>query len=182
MSNPMESAVLYTEHAPLSAGTPFASVWSYEGRPRELRQPAVVRKADGSQEYWLERTDPLLNTMLPGTHVSLVVNYGDLWASGWSLASSDLLPRACLVGPMTRARFLRLGRSVCAMGAVIPPTFTQSAFGVSAVELVDHIVPLAELWPVAEVDRLFVSDSKSLIAHRVSALRDRLFSHLARPN
>jgi methylphosphotriester-DNA--protein-cysteine methyltransferase len=39
-----------------------------------------------------------------------------------------------------------------------------------------------ELWPLAEVDRLFISDSRSLIAHRVSALRDRLLSRLIRPD
>src|SRR5262245_6577575 len=101
------TGVVYTEHSRLAAGTPIASLWSYESRVRDRGRRPVSLKEDGSREYWLDRSDPLLNTILPGTGVSLIVNLGDLWAAGRSLASAELLPRVCVVGPVTQSRILR---------------------------------------------------------------------------
>src|SRR4051812_42338447 len=80
--------VLYTEYSALRADTHAASFWSYETRSRERNRPSVVAKLGGEVEYWLERTDPLLTSILPGTQVSLIVNLGDLWAAGQSPMSS----------------------------------------------------------------------------------------------
>ena len=85
MSDTSDVAVLYTEHGGLTATTPVASLWSYETRPRGCDRRPVTMNPDGSHEYWLNRSDPLLNTILQGTHVSLIVNFGDLWATGRSL-------------------------------------------------------------------------------------------------
>ncbi len=122
MSNPFELGVLYTEHSRMKARTPVASLWSYETCSRGRGRRSVTVNLDGSHEYWLERSDPLLNTILPGTGVSLIVNFGDLWAAGPSLATSCLLPRVCVVGPVTQARILRVGGSVRAVGAGFLPT------------------------------------------------------------
>src|SRR5713226_10398281 len=122
MSDSSEVGVLYTEHSELTAMTPeVTSLWSYETRSRGRDRRSIVRNPDGSVEYWLDRSDPLLNTILPGTGVSLIVNFGDMWAAGRSLATSRLLPRVCVVGPVTQARILRVGRSVHTVGAVVPP-------------------------------------------------------------
>jgi len=87
----------------------------------------------------------------------LVVNFGDLWAAGRSLATSAFLPRVCVVGPVTQPRILRVGRFVRALGAGLPSTLTPDVSGVPASELVDRIVPLQELWTPDEADRLFAS-------------------------
>src|SRR5690242_1401220 len=114
MCDSSEPGVLYTDHPLLAAGTPIASLWSYEscvrGR-RSLDRPQP-------HEFWLHRSDPLLNTMLPGTHVSLVVNFDDPWVTGRSLPSSSLLPAISVIGPFTWPQFLRVGRRVRAIGAV----------------------------------------------------------------
>ena len=54
--------VLYTDHADLSRGTPVASLWSYQSHARERHRRPVAVNADGNHEYWLDRSDPLLNT------------------------------------------------------------------------------------------------------------------------
>src|SRR6266850_680902 len=179
MSDTPGVGVLYTEHSGLAATTPVASLWSYETHGRDRR--GIALNPDGSREYWLDRSDPLLNTILPGTGVSLIVNFGDMWSAGRSLATSGLLPRLCVVGPVTQARILRVGRSVRAVGAVLPPTLTQGAFDVPASELIDWIVPLQDLWTRDEVERLFASLSCLDIRRCLSALRDELVVRIARP-
>ena len=179
MSDTSELGVLYTEHSPLRARTHITSLWSYEARSRERNRASVALSSDGNQEYWLERWDPLLNTMLPGTGVSLVFNFGDLWAAGRSLATSALLPRVCIVGPITQPRILRVGRSVRAVGAGFLPTLAPSVFSVPASELVDQIVPLEDLWPRDEVERLFASLSNLALGRCVSTLKDVLMARVA---
>ena len=70
MSEMSEAGVLYTEHSGRIAMTPILSLWSYEARVRERNRRSVTLNPDGSREYWLDRSDPLLNTILPGTGVS----------------------------------------------------------------------------------------------------------------
>jgi hypothetical protein len=105
MSDKFEAEVLHTEHAGLLlAEMPgLASLWSYETRTRERDRQSVTRNPDGSHDL-RDRSDPLLNTILPGMGVSLVVNFGDLWACGRSLATSEFLSRVSVVGPVTQAR------------------------------------------------------------------------------
>src|SRR5712692_2399689 len=123
MSDTSEAGVLYTEHSGLTAMIPdVASLWSYETCSRGRDRRSITLNPDGSHEYWLDRSDPLLNTILPGTGVSLVVNFGDLWAAGRSLATSSFLPRISVVGPVTEKRLLRVGRFVHAIGAGLPST------------------------------------------------------------
>jgi AraC-like DNA-binding protein len=162
--------------------TPVASLWSYETRARGRDRRPVAVNPDGSHEYWLDPSDPLLNTILPGTSVSVIVNFGDMWAAGRSLATSGLLPRVCVVGPVTQARILRVGRSVHAVGAVLTPTLTPGVFDVPASELVDQIVPLEDLWTRADVERLFASLSGVEIRRCVSALKDELVARIGRPD
>jgi AraC-like DNA-binding protein len=133
---------------------------------------------DGSREYWLHRSDPLLNTILPGTAVSLLVNFGGMWTAGRSLATSAVLPRVCVVGPVTQSRILRVGRSVRAVGAILPPVLTPCAFGVPASALVDRIVPLQDLWPRDEVERLFDTLSRLEIRPALSTLKDVLMARI----
>jgi AraC-like DNA-binding protein len=174
MFDPSAASVLYTEHSHLAAMTPIASLWSYETRARGRDRRSITLNPDGSCEYWLDRSDPLLNTMLPGTHVSVIINVGDPWATGRSLAASALLPRACVLGPFTQPRLLRVGRSVQAIGAVIPPTLTRGLLGVPPSELVDRIVPLDDLWTRSAVERLFVRLTHLGVRHGLSALRDEV--------
>lgn len=78
MFDSFETGVLYTEHAGLPATMPgLTSLWSYETRTRGQDRVSVMRNPDGSHEYWLARSDPLLNTILPGMGVSLVVNLAE---------------------------------------------------------------------------------------------------------
>ena len=138
--------------------------------------------ADGNQEYWLDRSDPLLNTILPGTAISLIVNVGDLWAAGRSLATSALLPRLCVIGPFTESRLLRVGRRVHAVGVVIPTTVTSDVFGVPPAELVNQIVPLHHFWPRDDVDRLFESLSCLEIRSCLVALKEHLVARIGGPS
>src|SRR5260370_11773712 len=142
MSDTSEVGVLYTEHSSLTAMTPVASLWSYETGARGRDRRRIALNSDGSREYWLDRSDPLLNTILPGTGVSLIVNFGETWSAGRSPATCGLLPPACVVGPVPQALILRVGRSVCAAGACLSPTLTSGVFGGPASELVDRICPL----------------------------------------
>ena len=102
MSDLSALGVLYTEYSGLKARTPVSSLWSYEASVRRPDQPRVAINREGSHEFWLDRSDPLLNTILPGTAVSLIVNFADAWAAGRSLVTSGLLPRVCVVGPHRR--------------------------------------------------------------------------------
>src|SRR5947207_1590938 len=131
MSDASEAGILYTEHAGLKATAPrIASLWSYGARTRGRDVRSIRLNADGSHEYWLDRSNPLLNTILPGTGVSLIVNFGDHWAVGRSLVTSTLLPRVCIVGSVTHPRILRVGESVLAIGAVFPSTRVPDVLGV----------------------------------------------------
>jgi hypothetical protein len=128
MSNPFELGILYTEHSRLKAGTPVASLWSYETSSRGDDRRSVTVNSEGSHEYWLTRSDPLLNTILPGTSISLIVNFGDPWAAGRSLATAELLPRLCVVGPVTQGRILRVGQCVRAVGSAFISPLTPAIF------------------------------------------------------
>lgn len=180
MSERAEPGVLYTEYSGLKAMTRLASLWSYESRSRERDRRTITLKRDGSHEYWLDRSDPLLNTILPGTQVSLIINLGDKWAVSRSLTTSEYLPNVCVVGPVTRARVLRVGRSVHALGAVLPPTLTHAAFGVPASDLVDRIVPLHDLWARDDVERLLPSFSCRETRRCLSVLKEELAARLDR--
>ena len=181
MSDTLEIGVLYTEHSELKTIAPgVASLWSFESRASERGRPRITRNPEGSQEYWLDRSDPLLNTILPGAGVSIVLNFGELWAAGPSGATSTSLPSACVVGPVTQARTLHVGRLVRAIGAGVPSTLTSSVFAVPPSDLVDRIVPLRELWPVNDVERL-TAFSWLEIRRGVLALRDALLARIGRP-
>jgi AraC-like DNA-binding protein len=180
MSDTPDLGVLYTEHSRLTAMTALASLWSYETRARRNDRRRVALNPDGSSEYWLDASDPLLNTILPGTGVSVIVNFGDLWAAGRSLASSVLLPRVCVVGPVTQARILRVGRSVRAVGAALASTLTPAVFDVPASELVDQIVPLEDLWARTDVERLIASLAGAEIRRGLPVLKDALLARIGR--
>jgi AraC-like DNA-binding protein len=173
--------VLYTEYSGLKAGTSIASLWSYHTQAREPDRRDITLQPDGRHEYWLDRSDPLLNTILPGTHVSVVFNGGDGWAAGRTLATSALLPRSWVLGPVTRSRILRVGKSVRAVGAVISPTFTSDVLGVPAAELVDRIIPLEDLWSPSEVERLLHCHAQQGTVPAISALRDELTDRIRGP-
>jgi AraC-like DNA-binding protein len=180
MSESVAPGVLYTEHAHLKARTPVASLWSFETCLRGSGRRPVAVNPEGDHEYWLDRSDPLLNTILPGTGVSLMVNFGDPWAVGRSLAASRFLPSICVVGPVTRALILTTGRSVRAVGAGFTSTLTAEILGTPASELVDCIVPLEDLWGRDEVERLAGWLSPLQTSARVAALRDVLVDRIGR--
>jgi AraC-like DNA-binding protein len=170
--------VLYTDHRNLRGTAPVASLWSYDGCKGGKVHPPVTRNADGSHEYWLERFDPLLNTILPGTGVSVVVNCGDNWVAGRSLVTSEIVPRVCVVGPVTQPRILRVGLRVQAIGVGLLPTHTTALFGVPASALIDRLVPLEDLWPREDVERLLESFNGLDLRRRLSLLRDELVARI----
>jgi AraC-like DNA-binding protein len=170
--------VLYTEHSGLKAMAAMASLWSFETCVRGSGRRPIAVTREGNQEYWLERSDPLLNTILPGTGVSLIVNLGDPWAVGRSLATSRLFPSISVVGPVTRALILRTGHSVRAVGAVFASTLTTDILGVPAPELVDRIVPLEEIWACEEVEKLGASLACFPLSKSVAALMDVLIGRI----
>jgi AraC-like DNA-binding protein len=182
MSDPSASGIVYTEHSPVSASTPIVSLWSFHSTERGHGRRPVARQTDGSHEFWLERSDPLLNTILPGMGVSIVVNFGDLWAAGRSLAASALIPRVSVIGPCTQPRILRVGRSVHAIGAVLPAALTPDIFDVLPSALVDRIVPLQDLWSDDEADRLLASLASLDRRRAVSLLKDAVVSRIRRPS
>ena len=175
MSDLAEPGVLYTDHPTLAAGTPIASLWSYESCVRTVRSRRSLDRPE-PHRYWLHRSDPLLNTMLPGTHVSLVVNVGDPWATGRSLPTSSLLPALSVVGPFTWPQFLRVGQRVRAIGAVLPSVLAPDIFGVPASVLTNQIVPLDELWPREPVERLATALSNRSLPGGLAVLRDTLLA------
>jgi AraC-like DNA-binding protein len=172
MSDPFELGVLYTDHPALATGTPFPSLWSYESCTRGCR-PSGLRS-----EFWLHRSDPLLNTMLPGTFVSIAVNLGDRWAAGRSLPATSLLPPMAVFGPFTHPRLLRVGRHVRAMGVVVPSVLTRDLFGIAAPDLVNQVVPLDDVWPRHEAERLHDCLIDVSPAEGLAILRDELLRRL----
>jgi AraC-like DNA-binding protein len=182
MSEASEPGVLYTDHSGLGATPLIASLWSYQTCVRARDRRSVTRKADGTCEYWLNGSDPLLNTILPGTGLSLIINLGDAWAAGRSLVTAEILPRVCVVGPVTQPRILRVGRVVQAMGVGLLPTMAPAVFNVPAATLVDRIVPLEDLWTSDDVERLLVSLSALDIPRCVARLKDVLIARIVRPN
>jgi AraC-like DNA-binding protein len=180
MSESDAPGVLYTEHTRLKAMTPLASLWSFESCRRGAGRRPVAVNPGGSHEYWLDRSDPLLNTFLPGTGVSLIVNFGDPWAVGRTRTTSRLLPSICVAGPVTRALILTTGRSVRAVGAVFTPTLTADLLGMPASELVDRIVPLEDVWSRDAAERLAAWLSPLQTSGRVAALRDVLVGRIGR--
>lgn len=138
-SRVFNTGILYTEHSRLrAANRGVSSLWSYESRPHEGQGP-VEMPADGDHEYWLDRSDPLLNTILPGTGVSVVVNLDEPWTAGRTLVSSAFVPRFAVIGPVTCSLILRLGKSVRAFGAGLHSTLTPHVFGVPAANLCPEI-------------------------------------------
>ncbi len=181
MSDSSEAGILYTEHSRLKTMAPgVASLWSFETRIREDGRRPITQTADGSDEYWLDRSDPLVNTILPGTGVSVIVNFGDLWAAGRSLVTSAFLPRECVLGPVTQARILNVGRFVHAIGAGLSSTLAPTVFGVPASDLVDQIVPLRDLWPINEAERLSALSGLD-IRRCMLVLMDNLVTRTGRP-
>jgi AraC-like DNA-binding protein len=177
MSDPLDLGVLYTAYPALAAGAPFLSLWSYESCGREW----FVRSggsSDPPHQYWLHRSDPLLNSLLPGTSVSIVVNLGDRWAAGRSLPATSLLPPVAVFGAFTQPRLLRVGRHVRAMGVVLPSILTRDLFGVAAPDLVNQVVPLDDVWPRNDVEQLhdWLIDVRP--AEGLATLRDELLRRL----
>jgi AraC-like DNA-binding protein len=172
MSDSLDLGVLYTDHAALSAGTPFPSLWSYESRVRSRRS------SERPHEFFLHRSDPLLNTILPGTQVSLVVNLGDRWAAGRSLPATSLLPPMAVFGPFTQPRLLRVGTHVRALGVVLPSSLARDLFGVPAPDLVNQVVSLDELWRRDDVAQLYGALIDRPAAGGLEALRDELLRRL----
>jgi AraC-like DNA-binding protein len=178
MLDAADVGVLLTELSGLTAATPIASLWSYETRSREPARRKVTSNPDGSRQYWLERSDPLLNTILPGTYVSLVVNFGDPWAAGATVTESALVPRISVFGPLTQSRILRVGRCVHAIGAVVAPLSVAAAFGVPPAALVDEIVPLDALWGRADVATLSAMLSDRDPRRSLPVLKDALMARI----
>jgi AraC-like DNA-binding protein len=112
----------------------------------------------------------------------LVINFGDVWTAGRSLVTSALLPRVSVVGPVTRPRILRVGRSVRAIGAVLPTTLSLSVLNVPARALVDRIVPLQELWTREAVERLMASLPSLDLRRCLEILQDEVLARTRRPH
>lgn len=172
-----QEGVLYTEYDSLKADDAMGSLWSYESRAG-IHRPAVVRTADGNHEFWLEPSDPLLNTMLPGTGVSVIVNGADCWSVGLHDLGvrTKELPKLFVVGPQMRARVLRVGTSVRAVGAAFSSIHASRCLGVKPSRLVDQIAPLQNFLPVVTVERLASSVTSTSLATAVAALKTELVS------
>ena len=180
MSEAVNTGILYTEHSSLrSVSLGVSSLWSYESRSYGGQRPVAVN-ADGDEEYWLDRSDPLLNTILPGTGVSLVVNLDEPWTAGRTLVSSAFVPRLAVIGPVMYSRILRLGNSVRAFGAGLESTLTREVFGVPAAELVDQIAPLEDLWNRLEIERLIATFASADPRQSISVLRNEMTARIGR--
>ena len=175
MSDAFDHGVLYTHHAALGAGTPFPSLWSYESSVRGCRS------LDLPHQQWLHRSDPLLNTILPSTHVSIVLNFGDRWAAGRSLPGTSQLPSIAVFGPFTEPRLLRVGRHVHAIGVVLPSILARPLLGVPAPDLVNQIVPLDDIWPRDRVNALHEALVDLPVSDGLGILRDVLLARLQMP-
>jgi AraC-like DNA-binding protein len=68
---------------------------------------------------------------------------------------------------------------VRAAGAVFPSILTPDVFGVSATALVNQIVPLDELWPRADVERVHAALSSRPMADGLAALRHEVMRRFA---
>jgi len=153
--------VLYTEYSSLTALSPYlTSLWSFESGPDDGLRGRVALSGDGNHEFWLDRSDPLLNVMLPDTSLSLIVNLADAGAVGASLGSAAILPRVSVLGPGTRVRVVKLGRTIRAVGAGLDPGLALALFGTPAPTLVDRIVPLEAFWGASRVRELTASMSR----------------------
>ncbi len=172
--NAMRDGVLYTDHLTLKDGSPFGALWSFQSMSGGAGRPSIATNADGDREFWLDRSDPLLNTILPGTGASVIVNFADRWSAGRSLRSASALPAAFVVGPVLRSRRLRVGQSVHAVGAGFPAILTHAFLGVPPAQLLDRIVPLDKLWPVSEVKGLIDTLSAVPVSNAMQLLRDQL--------
>lgn len=183
MSNAGRQGVRYTEYSRLVTQTPFLSVWSYRSQQYEVGRPAVVRTAAGDHEFWLDRTDPLLNTILPGTALSVVVNLGDAWAAGRTLASTEVVPALCVMGPVTRPRAMRVGPTVRAVGAVLPAALAMHVLSCRPGDLVDRTIPLDAIWARHRILELLDAVCRGDDASRAARLRDVLLAstNMTRP-
>jgi AraC-like DNA-binding protein len=179
MSEPAATGVVYSEFHRLKVDTPLLSLWTYRSSTRERGRRPVQAVAGGREEYWLDRGDPLLNTILPGTAMSLVVNLGDPWTTGVIASTTEPLPAVCVVGPFTEARRLHLGQHVRALGAVFPATFAATTFGCRAGDLVNRIVSLEHLWPRWRVARLRDATAGQDDAVNLEAVRHELLDALS---
>jgi putative ABC transport system permease protein len=159
--------------------TPVASLWSYETCARGRDRRSIAVNPDGSREYWLDRSDPLLNTILSGTGVSLVVNFGDMWTAGRSLATSAFLSRVCVVGPVTHAFYdevLRRARSVpgvelAAISDSLPPDREGDA---DSFQIEGQTLAAGEMNPVVSA----VTASPDFFpALRIPLVKGRYFTH-----
>jgi AraC-like DNA-binding protein len=173
MSDSFDLGVLYTDYPGFVAATPLASLWSYGSSVRGCTS------SDQPHHYWLHRSDPLLNTILPGTHVSIVLNLGDRWATGRSLPATSLVPPLSAFGPFTAPQVLRVGRHVRAIGAVFPAVLAQDVVGTPAPTLVNRIVALDNLWPRNDVDRLRDAVCERPLPHALAQLREAVLGRLA---
>jgi AraC-like DNA-binding protein len=116
---------------------------------------------------------------LPGTHVSIVINLGDRWATGRSLPATSLVPPLSAFGPFTAPQVLRVGRHVRAIGAVFPAVLAQDVFGMPAPTLVNRIVALDNLWPRNDVERLRDAVCERPLPHALAQLREAVLGRLA---
>jgi AraC-like DNA-binding protein len=175
------NGVLYTEYASRTALSPhLTSLWSFEsGNQDGARRPLAVSR-HGNYEFWLDRSDPLLNVMLPDTSISLIVNLANAGAVGASLATAMVLPRVCVLGPGTRARFVRMGKSIRAVGAGIDPSLALPLFGLPAAKLVDRVLPLHTFWGTARVHELTASMRRLELEASAAALDAEIERRLGR--
>lgn len=173
-STTTRDGVLYTEHVTLKGEGPITSLWSFASVAHSPGRPVMVKNADGNLEFWLERSDPLLNTILPGTGASVIVNFGDRWSVGRSLRTASELPAAFVVGPVTRPRIQRVGDVVRAIGAGFPAILTRSLLGIHPSKLLDQIVPLHSIWPIDDVEAFTASLAAVPMPVAVARLKNML--------
>jgi AraC-like DNA-binding protein len=93
---------------------------------------------------------PTLQPVLPDGCVEVVLHLGEPfgWLTGEGL---QWQPRAVVVGPIARALWLQPPARVQTLGVRFRPG-RFGAWGPPAVELVDRVVPLADVWGAAVAD------------------------------